>query len=268
MLGANAYCPTKESHPHNVECNVPSISMIQMHKMNVNPTLCQWVLNYLRQRPQRVRVNNFLSTSRYTSIGAPQGCVLSPVLFTIYTNEHRSDNEEHIIIKYADDTAVVGLMNSKTYDAFHRAVKRFVAQCSDDDLILNVQKTKELVIDFRRAASADYPPVIIDHQAVEQVAEYKYLGVILQEDLKWTCHIKRQTKRAAQRLYHLRKLAQFQAGSKIKKKLFYTATIESVLLFGSILSGGAITQEDASKIRRIQKTAGRIIGQGSRWHHG
>ena len=49
-----------------------------------------------------------LSGERSISTGVPQGCVLSPVLFTLYTNDC-TGTENTIFIKYSDDTAIVDL---------------------------------------------------------------------------------------------------------------------------------------------------------------
>ena len=64
-------------------------------------------LDFLTNREQRVRINDILSTVLSISTGAPQGCVLSAILFIIYTNELRSRIRNCHLIKYADDTVIV-----------------------------------------------------------------------------------------------------------------------------------------------------------------
>ena len=54
-----------------------------------------------------------MSDAITTNTGAPQGCVLSPLLFTLYTNDCNISYDNCIVIKYADDTVVVGnIMNN------------------------------------------------------------------------------------------------------------------------------------------------------------
>ena len=58
-------------------------------KVAVNSRIIEWIHSFLTSRPQRVRISSamwqFLSDEVRMKSGAPQGCVLSPVLFTLYT---------------------------------------------------------------------------------------------------------------------------------------------------------------------------------------
>ena len=79
-----------------------------------------------------------------TSTGSPKGTVLSPFLFTLYTNDCRGTKEAPII-KYSDDSAILDLSNDNYY---FTEVAKFTEWCEMNYLMLNVSKTKELVIDF------------------------------------------------------------------------------------------------------------------------
>jgi hypothetical protein len=89
---------------------VPSKLITKLGALDLNPTLCNWVLDFLTGRPQVVKVDNNTSTTLIVNTGAPQGCVLSPLLYSLFTHASYS------IIKFADDTTVVGLItnNDKT----------------------------------------------------------------------------------------------------------------------------------------------------------
>ena len=77
-------------------------------RLNISPKLVIWIINFLSHRKQFVRFKGVLSGERSISTGVPQGCVLSPVLFTLYTNDC-TGTENTIFIKYSDDTAIVDL---------------------------------------------------------------------------------------------------------------------------------------------------------------
>ena len=46
----------------------------------------------------------------FITINTPQGCVLSPVLFTLYTSDCMATTPTCTILKYADDTVIIGCM--------------------------------------------------------------------------------------------------------------------------------------------------------------
>ena len=70
----------------------PDIVINKLRTLNVSPILCKFILDFLTNREQRVRRNDILSTVLTISAGAPQGCVLSAILFIIYTQT----NYDHV----------------------------------------------------------------------------------------------------------------------------------------------------------------------------
>ena len=91
-------------------------------------------------REQRVKINGTLSDKITTKIGVPQGCVLSPFLFSIYTSDCKTGNESCTIIKYADDTVVMGLVSENDEAPYRHEVTKFVNWCQDNNLVLNLKK--------------------------------------------------------------------------------------------------------------------------------
>ncbi len=115
-----------------------------------------------------------------------------------------SSHSSTSIVKFADDTVVLGLINNDDEAAYLDEVERLTSWCQDNCLSLNVSKTKELIVDFRKRQQRPYTPRMISGTPVERVSSFKYLGVNISEDLTWTTHIQTQVKKARQRLYHLR----------------------------------------------------------------
>ena len=62
----------------------------RLQKLEVPAALVHWVFNILSNRPQCVRVGDIKSPVLVSNTGAPQGCVLSPFVYTLYTNDCRS----------------------------------------------------------------------------------------------------------------------------------------------------------------------------------
>ena len=107
-------------------------------KIDINPRLILWIVDFLVNRPQKFRHQAVLSSSRSVSTGSPQGTVPSPILFILYTNDC-TGTDTTPIIKYSAE------------------VERFSNWCRDNSLDLNVKKTKKMLTDLRKA-----PAVILD----------------------------------------------------------------------------------------------------------
>jgi hypothetical protein len=66
---------------------VPSKLIIKLETLGLEPALCNWVLDFLTGHPQVVRVGNNISTPLILNTGAPQGCVLSRLLYSLFTHD-------------------------------------------------------------------------------------------------------------------------------------------------------------------------------------
>ena len=130
--------------------------------------------------------------------------------------------------------------------------------CEGNNLLLNVAKTKEIVVDFRTEKTPT-TPLIINDEVVEQVDSFKFLGSTIANDLTWSNHTTTTRKKAQQRMYFLRQLKKFRVNKNILVQ-FYRSVIESVLTFSFTTWYGSTTQDDKDELQQVVKTAGKIIG--------
>ena len=99
---------------------IPQQLTRKLSLLGLNTSLCNWILDFLTGRPQTVRIGNNTSTTTTVSTGASQGCVLSPLLFTLLTHDCTALHDSNHIIKFADDTTVVGLINKNVESSYRR----------------------------------------------------------------------------------------------------------------------------------------------------
>ncbi len=118
--------------------------------------------DFLTGRSQVVRMGNNTSSPLTLNTGAPQGCVLSPLLYSCTAHTHSSN----VIVKFADDTTVIGLITDNDETAYRKEVSTLTKWCQENHLSLNIDKTKELVVDYRRQ-SREHTPITIDKTPVE-----------------------------------------------------------------------------------------------------
>lgn len=117
---------------------IPQKLGVNLSGLGLNTTLCSWVLDFLTERPQSVGCSTIT-----LSTGAPQGCVLSPMLFTLLTQDCTAMYSTNHNIKFADDMTVVD---------------------------------RQIIVYFRKTHPAR-TPVSINGSAVEIVRSTKFLSV-------------------------------------------------------------------------------------------
>jgi hypothetical protein len=92
----------------------PSKLITKLRILGLNTSLCNLILDFLTGCPQVVRVGSKTSATLILITGAPQGCVLIPLLYSLLTHSCMVRHNSNTIIKFAKDTTVVGLTTDKT----------------------------------------------------------------------------------------------------------------------------------------------------------
>jgi hypothetical protein len=118
---------------------------------------------------------------------------------------------------------VVGLIT----DNYWEEVRDLVVWCQDNNLSLNVIKTKEMIVDYRKTRT-EHAPILINGAVVEQAESFKFLGVHITNKLTWSKHTKTVAKRIRKNLFPLKRQKRFGMGPHILKR-FYSCTVESIL---------------------------------------
>uniref|UniRef100_A0AAQ4S675 Reverse transcriptase domain-containing protein n=1 Tax=Gasterosteus aculeatus aculeatus TaxID=481459 RepID=A0AAQ4S675_GASAC len=226
----------------------------ELSTLVLHPTLCDWLSDFLTGRPQSVRMGNKTSASIFTNIGTQQGCVLSPVLCTLFTHDCVASHKDNIVLKFSDDAAVMGRITGGNEAAYRREVASLVSWCEDNNLTLNTDKTKELIVTMRKERRP-HQPLFIQELEVKRVSSFRYLGVHFSEDLTWTLNTKQLVKKAQQRLYFLRK---FGMSPKILSN-FYSCIMESISTSCITVWYGSTSTMDRRRLQRVVRTAEKII---------
>ena len=102
---------------------VPATLVCKLQSLGLCDAVCEWVFNFLSLRPQRVRIGHRLSDEIVISTGSPQGCILSPLLFSLCTFDCTSNADSNLVIKYADDTTIIGQISDNDESKYRAEVK-------------------------------------------------------------------------------------------------------------------------------------------------
>ena len=188
-----------------------SILIEELRKMHVHPVLVNWIIAFLCNRTQAVRIESAISEWKTPKGGIPQGTKLGVILFTIMTNNlMRSWN---LRIKFVDDTTSLEIIPRNSVSLLNFATNDIYAFSEDHRMKLNPSKCKETLINFMTNHNFVVNPIVIAGNLIERVKAYKLLGVNISNDQKWTHHVENIAKNGNKRLYSLRVLKKCGAPS-------------------------------------------------------
>ena len=172
----------------------------------MHPVLVNWIIAFLCNRTQAVRIENIISEWKTPKGGIPQGTKLGVILFTIMTNYLlRSWN---LRIKFVDDTTALEIIPRNSASLLNFVTNDIYAFSEDHRMKLNPTKCKEMLINFMSNHNFIVHPIVIGSNTIERVMTYNLLGVYVSNDLKWNHHVEGIVQKGDRRLYSLRVLKQ------------------------------------------------------------
>ena len=241
----------------------PHLMFGKLKSFCVPDGLCLWILDFLTSRSQYVRTKLGVSGDITLNTGAPQGCVLSPVLFVLYTNDMSWNTDNVFISKYADDAAIVGLIQNNDCTEYLQCIDFVNSWCANNYLELNVTKTKELLCDFRRNKQC-VQSVEIDGKIVERTSLYTYLGDTLDGKLTFGYHVEKQVKKANSRLYFMRCMRKLNVSSDIIAG-FYNSSVASILSYSLPCFYGFLSNQLKNVLDRPYRKSCKIVDKSQIW---
>ena len=130
--------------------------------------------------------------------------------------------------------------------------------CQANHLVLNVTKTKEMVIDYK-INKTDVSDLVIHGQTVERVEQYKYLGTIVDNKMNFKANAQSVYSKSRQRMHMLYQLRAFMVSSRTLERC-YRAFVESVLTFSFTCWYGCLTVTEKKKLDSVVNECGKIVG--------
>lgn len=214
--------------------------LMSLERSGIRGIALNLIKSYLSDRKQIVKVGNCLSTLKIVKNGVVQGGTLGSLLFLIFINEMSQVPLNGTLYLYADDALILNIHNKS--DNIEQIVRNDVIKIIDflnvKKLALNKPKTTYMIIHspFQKLNDAD-EILINEHFTIKKTSTSKYLGLILDEHLKFDEHCKQlETKLSscAGMLWKLRN----KLPTYVKKKIYQTL-FESHLLYMNIIWGTA-----------------------------
>lgn len=242
--------------------------LYKLYQLNVPDRLVLIIRDFLSNRAFRYRAEGSLSAPHPIRAGVPQGSVLSPLLFTLFTSDfpifRPSPLKTHVAL-FADDTAIY--CSSRQAAPIYKSL-----QCAADILgswfrkwRIEVNPDKSAAVLFRRRG--EFPPahsISMLGTTIPWERKVRYLGVMLDSGLTFGSHIKMVRDRAAFALGRLHCLLHKRSKLSLRNKIrIYTTCIRPIMTYASVVFAHAAK----SHIHRLQVIQNRFMrnATGAPW---
>jgi hypothetical protein len=250
------------------DCLNPSLLLSKMAYYGVSEPSCKWFQSFLTDRRQYVELQTdeggvVRSKIENISRGTPQGSILSPLLFILYTADLVRNLKYCSVHLYADDTQLYYSFVPHDLDMSISKINEdldVVAKWSlKNNLVLNPKKSQFIILGNkwqRNKIKEQDPKIKIGTESIVRVENAKNLGMTIDEELRYVEHINIKIRNAFYRLkvlYNIRKYV-----SEKIREILVESLVLSQLNYGDIVYGPRLLAKTKNSIQRVQNACVRF----------
>src|SRR5258706_80549 len=249
-----------------------TLSFHRLSSFGLNGNVLTWIKSYLTSRSFKVCLNGSQSSVYQLLYGVPQGSVLGPLLFILYTTPlssiiSQTPVNHHL---YADDTQLYISFSTLNFPAnishLQDTISKISHWMSSNLLSLNQSKTEFLLMGLPKQLSKITHPILqmSSDISVSSVASARNLGIIFDSSLSMSDHISYISKSCFSLVRDLRRIR--YALDLNTAKTIPTSLVHSRLDYRNSLFLN-LPSSELNRLQLILNTAARAITKTPKFHH-
>lgn len=193
------------------------------------------IQSYLKNRKQIVQLDGHTSREGSIEYGVPQGSILGPLLFIIFVNDVFDLPLKGTLVMYADDSALVYSSENieELFENMQHDLNLINNWFYNNGLTVNGTKSKYMIFSSTDRYNTSNYNLHLGASQLERVQDHTYLGLVMQQNLKWNCHINSVHSKIVKFLGMLRRTSHMLS-PKDRKNLYY-AHVHSQITYMNII---------------------------------
>ena len=198
-----------------------------------------WLISYLSNRKQAVKIDQTLSSFQTITCGVPQGSILGPLLFLIYINDIRVSSSQVKFHLFADDTCIFHSRKDATtlQKDLNTSLENVSNWLKANKLTLNVKKSNLLFFNIGNNEPKKDINIYLDGEQLKPKEYAKYVGVYIDNKLSWQKHIQETNNKINKGIGILKIIRHYIQDKQLIN--LYSSFIKPYIEYGTLAWGGA-----------------------------
>ena len=227
-----------------------NILLSKLDRYGFRDRALKYLESYLSQRSSSVDYEGVMSHKVTSRTGVPQGSCLGPLMFNLYINDLIYYLHETCTFLYADDSTFLKMGSNlqALSEEANQVLQRLHKWSSFNRLAVNTSKTKFMIL--TNLSIADYPVLTFNRSQLDNVTDFRYLGLFIDSHLKFSNHYDKLAGKMSSFCgvtYRLKHLFDFHTA-----KLFYFSNIFSIMSYSILAWGGLLDTQRGKRLQRLQ----------------